>query len=43
MGDGVQGRLDKFQETGGHLSEQLNLEYIRVAADQKSYSNIEDA
>ena len=30
------GRLDKLQETGGHLSEQLKLEYISVVSDQKT-------
>lgn len=37
------GTLNKLWETGGHLSEPLKPEYIRVAADQKSYSNTEDA
>lgn len=41
--EGVQGRLDKLQEIGHHLSDQLRLEYIRMAADQKNYSNTEDA
>lgn len=41
--DRVQGRLDKLQEIGHHLSDQLRLEYIRMAADQKNYSNTEDA
>lgn len=35
----MQGRLDKLQKTGGHLSEQLNLEYIRVVSVQ-NYSNL---
>ena len=36
---GVQGRLDKLQKTGGHLSEQLNLEHIRAVSVQ-NYSNL---
>lgn len=36
----VQGRSDKLQETGGHLSEQLKLEYIRVVSDQRNYANL---
>lgn len=43
MGGG-QGRLDKLQEIGHHLSDQLRLECIRMAAaDQQNYSNTEDA
>lgn len=44
VGSWLGGRtLDKLWETEGHLSEPLKPEYIRVAADQKSYSNTEHA
>ena len=38
-----QGGLDRFQELGHHPSQQLQREFIRVAADQNNYSSTEDA